>query len=187
MTTVAFRGKTLATDSQASYGDWKVPGNDQKLWRLKDGSVAATTGSVALGLRTLAWIEGGRQNEQPQPPADNRAAAVLLLHKNGRLEVFEDGAAYFERAPFMAYGSGQPAALAALHMGADAKRAVQIAMLVDKHSGGAVRTMSVGSRRGPEIVGRTRDGVKILKPVTKRGNITMAQARRAIARIKAKS
>lgn len=146
MTTIAYRAGIIAADTLSGYGDWKVPGVTEKLHRFKDGSVGGMTGSESLCRRTIDWIERGRSTEQPQPSGEQRGA-VILMHPAGSVEIFEDGAAYFETAPFMAYGSGQPAALAALHMGASAKKAVSIAMLVDKHSGGQVRSMSVGKVR----------------------------------------
>ncbi|MDB6036001.1 MAG: proteasome and subunit [Verrucomicrobiales bacterium] len=140
MTTIAFRDGILASDSLASYGETKVPGDMQKLFRLRDGSAAGVTGSEGEWRRVIAWLDGDRGAPQPQPIGENRSS-VIVLHIDGTIEIFEDGYHFTESSKFMAWGSGQPAALGALHAGMSAADAVRIATMVDKSSGGAVQTM----------------------------------------------
>jgi ATP-dependent protease HslVU (ClpYQ) peptidase subunit len=128
----------MAADSQSNYGDCRVPGASQKLFRLRDGSVAGVAGSEGAWRRLLAWVDGDRVDQQP---ASDPPGTVIVLRRNGGIEVFEDGYFYTEPAPFMAWGSGQPVALGALHAGCSAAEAVRIACLVDVKSGGPVQSM----------------------------------------------
>lgn len=142
MTTIAFRDGIIASDSLASYGDNKVPSDMQKLFVLVDGRIAGVTGNEGLWRRMLWWLQGDRKEQQPEPSND-KSYTIVVLRTDGEVEIFEDGYHYIETAPFMAYGSGQAAALGALHAGCSAAEAVRIATLVDKNSGGAVKTLRV--------------------------------------------
>lgn len=142
MTTIAFRDGIIASDGLATYGDSKVPADMRKLFCLTDGSVAGVSGSEGLWRRVLAWIESDRVEPQPSATDDNRYT-VAVLKPNGDVEIFEDGYHFIEPSDFMAYGSGQAAALGALHAGCSAEEAVRIATLVDKNSGGTVRAIKV--------------------------------------------
>jgi ATP-dependent protease HslVU (ClpYQ) peptidase subunit len=65
---------------------------------------------------------------------------IVILHEDGRIEssgpygIFED-----IEEQFYAIGSGTKAALAAMYMGADAEKAIEIAKLIDPHTGGPVK------------------------------------------------
>jgi 20S proteasome alpha/beta subunit len=134
MTTVAWKDGILAADSRGTLAGWTVPGAERKLFRLKDGSVAAITGPLANGMQILRWIVGERTSKQPDGDA-----RVIIVDAEGRIAVYEDGGFYYEEGlPFAAWGSGMPAALGAMHAGADAPEAVRIAGLVDPATGGAV-------------------------------------------------
>ena len=69
----------------------------------------------------------------------------MVFHRDGRVFSFETDGLWFEPAevPFMALGSGSKAALGALHMGADAVRAVEVASLADAYTGGPIITLRV--------------------------------------------
>lgn len=140
MTTIAVRDGIMAGDSLGTVSGWKQPGRERKLFRLDNGCIAGLSGDVAQGHVLLAWVKSDRSEEQPKGDA-----RISLLHPNKRIEVFEDGGSYFENAPFMAWGSGMPAALGALHAGASAKEAVRIASLVDTLTGGKIITMALKS------------------------------------------
>lgn len=65
---------------------------------------------------------------------------ALILYDDGRIETGSSyGIVHPCKEPFYAIGSGTKAALAAMHMGADAKKAVEIASLVDPHTGGPIQ------------------------------------------------
>lgn len=134
MTTIAYRDGILAADSRGTCSGWIQPGKETKLFRLQDGRAAGVTGTWAIAVRLLKWIESDRSTDQPE--GDARIVAV-----GRKIEVFEDGHSYIETAKFMAWGSGMPPALGALHAGASAVEAVRIAALVDTLTGGKVISM----------------------------------------------
>lgn len=141
MTTIAYRDGVLASDSRATINGYVRPQRDVKLFRRGDGGVAAMTGESGGCFRLLKWIDGDRAKDQPD--GDFR---VILLHVDGRLEVFEGGGSYPLECEFNAWGSGMSAALGALHMGATAGQAVEAAILVDSLSGGDVVEMRAEAR-----------------------------------------
>lgn len=143
MTTVAYRDGIMVSDSLGSYGTTKVPGPTQKLFRLKDGSIAGATGSESNWRKLIEWLDTDRSSEQPTPKNEDESATVAVMTPDGRVEIFEGGYRYVESSEFMAFGSGQAAALGALHAGASAEEAVRAACLVDKNSGGELQVMRV--------------------------------------------
>jgi hypothetical protein len=131
VTTIVVRDGVMASDSMATRGPWVPPGSADKLFRMVDGGVAAVTGDYAPGCRYIGWLN------DPKGDAPNTGdATVIRLHPDNTVTIYECGGSYREDvSEFCA------AALAALHMGADAAKAVAIAALVDAHTGGAVITM----------------------------------------------
>lgn len=136
MTTVAYRDGVMAADSRGTLSGWVLPGRETKLLRLKDGRVAAITGDSAQGEALLLWIRGDRSSPQPR-------GECCVIVAGRRLQIFENGHHYLEPAKFMAWGSGMPVALGALHAGATASEAVRIAGLVDPATGGKIVSMKV--------------------------------------------
>lgn len=137
MTTIVVRDGVMASDSLATRSPWKLPGTTDKLFRMKDGGMAGVTGDYAPAVRYIEWLN----NEDGDEPSLGDAT-VIRIHPDMSCTVYEAGGSYKEDvSEFCAWGSGMPAALAALHMGADAVKAVEVACLVDTSSGGAIVTM----------------------------------------------
>jgi hypothetical protein len=66
----------------------------------------------------------------------------ILIHPDGKVEWIGYGGKRFEMvAPFFALGSGFRIALGALHAGASAKRAVEIAAAIDECTRGPITTI----------------------------------------------
>lgn len=137
MTTIAFRWGVLATDSRTMLGGWKAPYDVQKLHRMDDGTVCATAGDYTLALAFIEWLQSGEAGDRPSLDG----ATVIRLLKDGSLFVYEHGGKFTIKPDFGAWGSGSPAANAAMHMGADARKAVEIAALLDDNTGGPIVTM----------------------------------------------
>jgi len=69
---------------------------------------------------------------------------ALILHSDGQIETGSTyGVVHPCHEPFYAIGSGSKAALAAMHMGADAIKAVDIACKVDPHTGGEIQVFRI--------------------------------------------
>ncbi len=151
MSTVAYRAGVLAADTMMTQGSIKCPESMNKLCMGKTHPVIyAMAGKTAALAATMRMIEvmpiapwdGG---EFPSRPPMDSSCELVAFHRDGRVFSFEAEGLWYEPAdvPFMALGSGSKAALGALHMGADAARAVEIACLADAYTGGPIVTMRV--------------------------------------------
>ena len=151
MSTVVFREGLLAADTLMTQGSIKCPESMNKLAMGKTHPVIdAMAGKTAALASTMRMIEamptapwdGG---EFPSRPPLDQSCELVVFHRDGRVFSFETDGLWFEPAdvPFMALGSGSKAALGALHMGADAVRAVEVASLADAYTGGAIITLRI--------------------------------------------
>lgn len=151
MTTIAYRAGILAADSQVTYGGDEDAGSRkhrcQKLFRKRAFGadvVIATAGEGPPGMLFVDWY--GKKSKPP---------AVLAEAEFTCLVLDEDGLWEFDRwcraeqiaEEFYAIGSGAKVALGAMHHGASAREAVEIAKLVDPYTGGEVKTMELSSGR----------------------------------------
>ena len=65
-------------------------------------------------------------------------STILVLTKCGKIYTYDGGIRIPVMEKFYAIGSGAHAAMAAMHMGADPKKAIEIAKKVDDGTGGKV-------------------------------------------------
>lgn len=137
MTTIAYRWGVMAADSRAMVGGWKASYGSDKLHRLPDGTVAGVVGEYASAVRFVVWLQSGEAGDNP----GLSEASVIRMLKDGSLIIYEENGAFPVRTEFGAWGSGSPAANAAMYMGADAAKAIEIAALLDDSTGGKVITM----------------------------------------------
>ena len=141
ITTIAYRNGILAADTQAEAGGWIVPGEVGKIRRIDADTVAAVTGDWGCIEPWLKWYAGDRSS-----PYDlGEDSRIILAHARDGLTIYQGKGWFKVTAPFAAWGSGWPAAVAAMHMGADAKRAIEVAMLCDPSTGGEVQVVPVRS------------------------------------------
>ncbi len=85
--------------------------------------------------------------EYQERPAISKSDDVLfLVHRDNRLYLVDGDLRELPLAgnPFYAIGSGEQAAMVAMHMGATAKEAVKMAIKVDENSGGPVKEFTYG-------------------------------------------
>lgn len=145
MTVIAWDGRTLAADKMScsvGYG-YTVT----KVHRLRDGSIVAFSGDGDNAMALLAWLEAAR-NPATYPDAqkdgDNNASAFLVR---------PDGTAWsYGKTPFpqrvecrfYAMGHGRDFALAAMHLGHDARTAVEVACALDAFCGNGIDTLTLG-------------------------------------------
>jgi hypothetical protein len=141
MTTICLRSGWIAADSAGTSegggdgsGDWLS--SCEKLYRIKakrfdlGKCVVALSGESSPGLAFLEWLKG------------KRSTVDLSSSKFGALVLTSDGAFEFDgyltpdpiTDPFYAVGTGAKAGMAAMHAGASARRAVEIACLLDPYS-----------------------------------------------------
>lgn len=143
MTTIAYRAGVMAADSRAYAGFNAALGQKTKIRRLDDGTlIGCSSNQVGLGEAVMDWYADG---------ADPAKAPKASETKFSLLAVMRDGQAYYASdnfllsgpitAEFFAVGSGEGIAQGAMHAGASAELAVEIACRVDVWSGLPVITL----------------------------------------------
>lgn len=145
MTTIAYRSGILAADGYTCAGDAILEQSAQKIFRLKDGGLCAGTGRRALTLNYRNWLNGEVAERPSLVSCTERKddAEVLVVRPNGAVELHTPDGAYELDGEFVAIGSGEVAAIAAMHMGADAVKAIEIASKCDGFTGGVIRSEAV--------------------------------------------
>lgn len=127
----------MASDSQVTYCDFgKLRG--AKLFRLKDGGVAAGCGPVSEIVAAVKWLQKGGK------PPKMKTCDVLVARPDGTTAMLYPGGIYHELTGPAAIGSGAQAALAAmLYFGSSAEEAVMAAAEVDPGTSAPVAVMRV--------------------------------------------
>lgn len=141
MTVIAWDGKTLAADKAATNVGFSS--TVTKIYRVPAGLVGfAGNGDAAMQL--LQWFREGmdvKNYPECQKGEDDAASAIF---------VSKDGSVYgFGSSPWpqrnenvcQAFGSGRDYALAAMHLGFDARRAVEVAIALDNDCGCGIDTL----------------------------------------------
>lgn len=137
MTVIAWDGKTLAADKRAVNNGY-AGGTVTKIHRWP-GGLCAFSGDLDVGMALVAWLRGGADPDvYPKKQADH-AANFLVIHQDGRIERYETVPVplLFEDR-FTAMGSGRGYALAAMHLGHDARAAVEVACALDNGCGNGI-------------------------------------------------
>lgn len=143
ITVIAWDGRTLAADKQATNNGLKR--TVTKIHRV--GSLlVAFSGGVDSGLAMLQWIRGGCAPADFPPSQKDKDdwAPTLVIHPDGRVETYE-------RTPIpthiedriYASGCGRDYAMAAMHLGFDAVKAVQVACDLDAFCGMGIDALSL--------------------------------------------
>jgi ATP-dependent protease HslVU (ClpYQ) peptidase subunit len=128
MTVIVWDGKTLAADKQATNSGLKM--TVTKIKRINE-DLFGVTGDFDLAQSTLKWFADGADPEKfpKHQETDDKWVGLVRITPDKRI-------LKYERSPFpmdytqmgkMAWGSGRDYALAAMAMGADAVKAVEVA------------------------------------------------------------
>jgi hypothetical protein len=125
MTTIAFDGKTLATDSLVS-SSGIVFGLVNKIHKLKDGRHVAFCGDFAPTPELIAWLNGGDKPEL----GDNESVGGIVVGPLGAFEISASLRLFPACIPW-AGGSGEVIAMTAMRCGKTAAQAVEIACTTD--------------------------------------------------------
>lgn len=143
MSVVAWDGRTLAADKQATSSS-KIA-VVTKIRRLTSGEVVAWTGSADCGLLMAKWYEDGADPEKwPDFQKDKDAWTRLIVASSTGAKFYEQRlVAIPVEDKFMAWGAGQDFALGAMAMGADARRAVEVAIRYSDSCGCGVDSFEV--------------------------------------------
>ena len=141
MSVIAFDGRTMAADKRACLGT--MTRTTTKIFRVGD-SLCAYSGDAAGGEEMLAWFKNGAKPESY--PASQRGDdwSGLLVVRQGEILKYERShhPVRFEDK-FFAIGCGRDFALAAMHLGHDARTAVEVAIALDSGCGNGIDTLEL--------------------------------------------
>lgn len=143
MTVIAFDGKTLAADKRAVNNGFKG-GTVTKIHRWGDGHLCAFSGDYDVGLQLVAWLRAGARPDDFPKKQESMAANLLVVYANGTTARYESApiAIPFENK-LQAMGSGRDYALAAMYLGCDARRAVEVACALDNGCGNGIDELTL--------------------------------------------
>lgn len=144
MTIIAWDGKTLAADKQCTTVGYATAVT--KIFRIEQGLVGIA-GSPTHGMALLAWLKAGCDPDTWPASRDPESSAdILFITNEGKIfEYSGKGGPYPEPCEdaFIATGSGRDYALAAMHLGHDARRAVEVACALDVFCGKGIDTLEL--------------------------------------------
>lgn len=133
MTCIAWDGRTLAADKQATAGCMRQAAT--KIYRVDDALVALS-GDSGIARAILAWYRGVRDpREYPRQVDDD--GSLIVFTREGVDLYCSTGYGFPEpiENSFIAFGSGRDYAMAAMHLGSDARQAVEVACEFDAFCG----------------------------------------------------
>ncbi len=152
MTVIVYRDGVMAADSRGYSGGRPPLGEKAKIFDIGSALVGISTTVPGLSERILEWIErGGGEENFPAKFIDGQGwSAIMVMRDSGKVYRLES-TCYFSgplKADFHAIGSGDGYALGAMEMGADAVKAVEVAIKFDVWSDGEIRTLHLQKQSG---------------------------------------
>lgn len=140
MTVVVWDGITLAADRRAISAGNARPVT--KIARIGDSLVGFSGEFAAFGTMK-AWLSAGRDPATYPRRGDDYWWSCLVIRPDGTIETFESSPyPIINEQTHYAIGSGRDFALAALHLGCDAKRAVEVACALSVECGNGIDTLT---------------------------------------------
>ena len=143
MTIIAWDGTTMAADKQATASGFALI--TTKIFRLPIG-IVGFSGDSGCTMRLLEWLKrGGLEIEYPTWDDKNNADALLVTPK---CEVFYyssdcKGIPEIIGNPFVAMGGGRDYALATMHLGHNAVKAVEVTCALDVFCGCGIDALNL--------------------------------------------
>lgn len=142
MTTIAWDGKMMAGDKRTSFGGLHV--TTTKVHRIRGALVAGCGNSAPIAEMIQWYADGADPAKLPPNQRDEDKAVNLLVASPEGLFLYADSATPFKiESPFAAIGSGRDFAIAAMHLGCDARRAVEIASIYETGTGNGVDALEL--------------------------------------------
>lgn len=137
MTVIAWDGHTLAADKLADTGLTRF--TTTKVHRLR-GHLVASTGDLDRIVELQAWFEAGaKPSEFPADCRKDDAPLMVVITPDLKVHAYQRSPYPMKfDGPTYAAGCGRDFALAAMHMGANARRAVEVASALSVGCGDGV-------------------------------------------------
>lgn len=146
MTVIAWDGKTLAADKRGTVAGMAY--TVTKIHRVPGGLVAFSGGG-AHAAELLRWFQGDRNPATYPRREDDEGAGTVLVDQAGQVFMYAAASPFPEQieSPFFARGCGRDYAMAAMHLGCDARRAVEVACVFDVGCGNGIDTLTLESQQ----------------------------------------
>ena len=140
MTVIAWDGKTLVADKKAVRGDLMY--RTTKIKKARSGELMGVCGAFNMGLQLFDWYDSGANKDKFPSCSGDDWARLVVIGTDLIIKTYE-GKPFpiIVEEPFHAWGSGCSFALAAMKMGADAVRAVEIASELSPECGLGIDTL----------------------------------------------
>lgn len=148
MTVIAFDGVTLAADKRCCYGS--MIGTTTKIRRVDlptfPGALVGGSGDYGSVEEMVRWIEAGEKAADfPAIQRTDKWAAMIVVDDTGaRMYEMTPAPIRYDRGEPITLGSGREFARAALYLGCDARRAVEVACALDSGCGNGIDTLTLG-------------------------------------------
>lgn len=143
MTVICWDGKTLAADKRATSGGG-IARTVTKIQRHR-GTLLAITGDWDCGMEMVAWWKAGAKPAEFPPAARGEGGATLItISRKTGIATYGTGPYAFPiEAEQCAFGSGRDYAEAAMHLGHDARRGVEVACHFQTDCGNGIDTLEL--------------------------------------------
>lgn len=138
MTTCAFDGEILATDSRAT-GSY-IQDYTQKIFKVGSAHIAVC-GTYSYALLFVRWYRDQTKEKPHSKHSDDGFEALVI--RGGKPYIYDNNCVEMPAKAPVAVGSGCHLALGAMAAGVDAKKAVEIARKYDEGTGGKVQTVKI--------------------------------------------
>lgn len=139
MTTIAFKDGVLASDSLVTSGGQR-DGLTRKIWR-HGRLLVGGAGSTSICHRFYEWVRAGMRGRCPVEGTNN--ANGFVIAPTGEVVVWGSQGPWLNTTGMVAFGTGGDLAMGAMLAGASAEEAVAVAIKLDVHSGGPIRSLSL--------------------------------------------
>lgn len=146
MTVIAWDGHTLAADKRMNSGPGAPTTTIRKIRRLTNGSLVGWAGGISFCHAIVEWIEAGADPtaiEETWFEHEELAGQVLMIAPDKSVHLYEHAFPIELEGKFHAIGSGAPFAITAMHLGQDARKAVEITCLFDSGCGNGIDTLEL--------------------------------------------
>ena len=141
MTVIAWDGNTLAADKRTSFGT--LIRTTTKIFRVGD-ALCAHSGNAAVGEEMLAWFRSGAKADTfPSVQRTDDWAELMVIRKGEILKYEQTPYPIHVEDRFIAIGCGRDYAMAAMHLGCSAVKAVEVEIELDSGCGNGIDVLEL--------------------------------------------